>query len=150
MSHLSSLKYYTSIIGQCVLKIESVFNAQPDRKLSRGVIALRVCWPRGFRKTVSGKPCYTRIHVYVTLCDSARCWINSKRCWIKSTPENLTEFSYWRLFNRNTHLKWREFILAVKIVLFRNWWLLMIEIISTRLCTTHQCRSRYVILVLHI
>ena len=37
MLHLSTLKYYTSIIGQCALKIEGVFYAQPYRKLSRGL-----------------------------------------------------------------------------------------------------------------
>ena len=37
MLHLSTLKYCTTIIGQCVLKIECVFYAQPYRKLSRGL-----------------------------------------------------------------------------------------------------------------
>ena len=37
MLHLSTLKYYTTIIGQCVLKIEGVFYSQSYRKLSRGL-----------------------------------------------------------------------------------------------------------------
>ena len=34
----------------------------------------------------------------------------------KGNPVNLTAFTYWRCFNRNTHLKYHEFILAVAIV----------------------------------
>ena len=36
MLHVAILKYCTTIIGQFVLKIEGVFNAQPDRKLRQG------------------------------------------------------------------------------------------------------------------
>ena len=56
MLHLSTLKYYTSLLGHRVLKIEGVFYAQPDGKLSKGLSRYEYVDQVGHVKRLVGTP----------------------------------------------------------------------------------------------